>query len=141
MNYMAWEFQSSKITVIFVFIKKTRKNAIVEYPDLNPMSRSKVIQTGKNAIVEYLDSKKNAIVEYLDYQILVFWNTMSVYFPIRCSRVPRLSDTRYLILLGILFLKFLNLINITARVYKLRLAEANFFLLDLKLYVHYLVLY
>jgi len=35
------------------------------------MSRSKVIQTGKNAIVEYLDSKKNAIVEYLDYQIPV----------------------------------------------------------------------
>jgi len=33
------------------------------------MSRSKVIQTGKNAIVEYLDSKKNAIVEYLDYHI------------------------------------------------------------------------
>jgi len=35
------------------------------------MSRSKVIQTGKNAIVEYLDSKKNAIVEYLDYRIPV----------------------------------------------------------------------
>jgi len=39
------------------------------------MSRSKVIQTGKNAIVEYLDSKKNAIVEYLDYLGYSFFET------------------------------------------------------------------
>jgi len=51
------------------------------------MSRSKVIQTGKNAIVEYLDSKKNAIVEYLDYQIPVTQlSTSTIRYPLLSYR-------------------------------------------------------
>jgi len=40
--------------------------------------------------------------------------------------------TYYLILVGISFFVFLNLIIITAREYKLRLAEVNFLLVRLK---------
>jgi len=41
------------IKISFLYINKEERYSRV--PRLNPMSRSKVIQTGKNAIVEYLD--------------------------------------------------------------------------------------
>jgi len=59
------------------------------------------------------------------------WTSSTSIFTVDLERSRQLSATcdapaRRLILLGILFFVFLNLIFITARVYKLRLTEVNF---------------